>query len=113
MTLEPFIDVPYEGRHFCRVFAARVLAAHGVVLPAVAKPERADDWQRVERPAALDVVVFRTGSAPDHVGVCIGRGRFLHVEEGSRSRIEYLSSPLWSARIEGFYRYKGAACHTA
>ncbi|KRG71775.1 hypothetical protein ABB27_02470 [Stenotrophomonas terrae] len=107
MNLEPFVGVPYEGRHFCRVFAARVLAAHGVPLPAVVKPERASDWERVARPGALAVVVFQTGGAPDHVGVCIGRGRFLHVEEGSRSRIEFLSSPLWSSRIEGFYRFKG------
>jgi len=107
VNLEAFIGVPYEGRHFCRVFAARVLAAHGVPLPAVAKPERATDWERVPRPEPLAVVVFHTGAAPDHVGVCVGRGRFLHVEEGSRSRIEFLSSPLWSSRIEGYYRYKG------
>ncbi|WP_312914494.1 NlpC/P60 family protein [Stenotrophomonas sp.] len=107
MNLEPFLAVPYEGRHFCRVFAGQVLAAHGVPLPAVVKPERAVEWERVDRPAELDLVVFHSGAAPDHVGVCIGRGRFLHVEEGSRSRIEFLSSPLWSSRIEGYYRYKG------
>jgi len=104
MNLEPFVGIPYEGRHFCRVFAGRVLAAHGISLPHVVKPERADGWRRVERPLPLDVVVFRTAGVPDHVGVCIGRGRFLHVEDGARSRIEYLSSPLWEARIEGYYR---------
>lgn len=107
MNLEPFVGVAYEGRHFCRVFAGRVLVAHGVPLPAVVKPERAADWERADKPEALMVVVFHSGGAPDHVGVCIGRGRFLHVEEGCRSRIEFLSSPLWSSRIEGFYRYKG------
>lgn len=107
MNLLPFIGVPYEGRHFCRVFAGQVLAAHGVPLPAVVKPERAVEWVRVDKPTELAIVVFRGGAAPDHVGVCIGRGRFLHVEEGSRSRIEFLSSPLWSSKIEGFYRYMG------
>lgn len=106
MTLElaPFLDVPYAGHLFCRTFAARVLAAHGITVPRVVRPQDATDWQRVERPQPLDLVVFQTGSRMDHVGVCVGRGRFLHVEEGSRSRIEYLSSPLWSSRIEGFYR---------
>lgn len=108
LALEPFIDVPYAGALFCRTFAARVLAAHGIVVPRVVRPQDAPEWQRVDRPQPLDLVVFSTGARTDHVGVCIGRGRFLHVEEGSRSRIEYLSSPLWSARIEGFYR-KGAA----
>ncbi len=110
MNLEAFIGIPYEGRHYCRVFAGKVLAAHGVPLPAVVKPERAPEWRRVVRPAELDLVVFQSGAAPDHVGVCIGRGRFIHVEEGSCSRIEFLSSPLWSSRIEGFYRYAGDQC---
>jgi cell wall-associated NlpC family hydrolase len=107
VNLDSFIGVPYSGHKFCRQFAADVLAAHGIPMPMVDRPRSAGGWVRVERPEPLDVVVFARGRAPDHVGVCIGRGRFLHCEEGSTSRIEYLGSPLWASRVEGFYRYEG------
>lgn len=107
MNLDPFIGIPYTGVKFCRQFAADVLAAHGIPMPLVDRPRSAGGWSKVDRPEPLDVVVFATSRAPDHVGVCIGRGRFLHCEEGSKSCIEYLSSPLWENRIEGYYRYEG------
>lgn len=107
MNLDGFVGIPYVGRHYCRVFASDVLKANGLAMPEVVKPEMAIDWVKVEIPTEMDVVVFSTSGKPDHVGVCIGRGRFIHVEEGCRSRIEYLSSPLWGAKIYGFYRYSG------
>lgn len=107
MILDGFVGVPYEGRHYCRVFASNVLKANGVTMPSIVKPDRVKDWEEVDSPMELDLVVFSVSGTPDHVGVCIGRGRFIHVEEGSRSRIEYLSSPLWDSRIYGFYRYMG------
>lgn len=112
MNLAAFMGVPYDGRHFCRVLAGRVLDAHGIPWPRVSDPAKARDWQRVAQPRALDVVVFNRAGRPGHVGVCIGRGRFLHVEEGARSVIEYLASPLWQSRVEGYYRYTGErACN--
>lgn len=107
MNLAPFIGIPYAGEHFCRVFAGRVLAEVGIPCPVVSNPADAEDWQRVERPEPHDVAVFNIAGKPGHVGVCIGRGRFLHVEEGERSRIERFDSPLWGSRIEGYYRYMG------
>ena len=107
MNLEPFIGIPYTGVKFCRQFASDVLAAHGIPMPLVDRPRSAGGWFRVDHPKPFDVVVFATGRAPDHVGVCIGRGRFLHCAEGESSRIEYLSSPMWENKIEGFYRYGG------
>ena len=109
MDLAPFVGIPYSGNKFCRTFAAQVLAANGIPMPEVDVTADAPEWMRVERPQPLDVVVFNLAGKPAHVGVCIGRGRFLHVEEGERSRIEHLSSSLWCSRIEGFYRYQGAA----
>jgi len=96
---------PYQGNRFCAVLAARVLAAHGLPYPDVHRPEDAADWARVDRPEPLDVVVFNLAGAPGHVGVCIGAGRFFHVEEGGTARIERLTSPLWARRVHGFYRY--------
>jgi hypothetical protein len=102
LSLLPFCDVPYVGRHYCRVFAAEVLAAHGLPYPT-SKVQRLD-WQRVERPQLFDVVVFNRSGRPAHVGVMVGPTRFLHVERDARSRIERLG-PQW--QIEGFYRYTG------
>jgi len=105
IDLKPFLNIPYQGDRFCEVLAARVLAAAGIPYPDVDRPEDAADWSRVARPQPLDVVVFNLAGRPGHVGVCVGRGRFFHVEEHSRSRVESLLSPLWSSRIEGYYRY--------
>ncbi len=108
MSFGHYVDIPYAGDRFCAVLVARVLADHGIPYPAEANcPEEAPEWQPVAQPRALDVVVFTRAGRPAHVGVCLGRGRFLHVEEGARSRIEYLSSPLHAPRIEGYYRYTG------
>lgn len=101
-----FKNLPYEGDRGCARFAARVLAAAGIPYADVDRPEDALDWTRVERPQALDVVVFYREGRPGHVGVCVDDWRFIHVEEHSRSRIESLLSPLWSGRIEGVYRHK-------
>lgn len=107
MNLEGLKNVPHEGPQFCREFAARVLARHGIPMSNARSPEEATDWVKVSSPKEMDVVVFNQGGEPAHVGVCIGRGRFVHVEEGSRSRIERLSSPLYKGAIEGFYRFVG------
>lgn len=107
MDIEPFIGIQYAGEKFCRKFAADFLAHHGIYMPQVNRPKDAGEWIKVAHPEPLDVVVFATGRAPDHVGVCIGKGRFIHCEEGFTSRIDNLSSPIWEPRIEGFYRYEG------
>lgn len=101
-TLLPFCDVPYRGRHYCRVFARDVLAAHGIPYPT-SKPGRGE-WQRVERPQLFDVVVFNVKGRPGHVGVMVGPSKYLHVDVGERSRIERLGP---TRQVEGFYRYTG------
>jgi len=107
LDIAPFQNVPYAGEKFCRTFTAQVLASVGIPVPAVEDPADAADWQQVQAPQPEDIVVFRRGRRPSHVGVCIGRGRFLHVEEGARSCVERLASPIWQPRIVGFYRYTG------
>lgn len=96
---------PYEGRRGCAVLVSRVLAAHGIPYPNVHRPEDALDWERVDRPLPLDVVVFNVNGRPGHVGVCIGKGRFFHVEESETARIERLNSTLRAGTVHGFYRY--------
>lgn len=109
MKLEGWVGRPYLGEHYCRIFAAQLLAANGIQYPEHAqRPEDAEGWQRVEHGEPCDVVVFNRAGRPAHVGVCIGRGRFIHVERGGRSRIESLTCLEWGGRIEGIYRCTGA-----
>ena len=106
MQVEKYVGIAYARPKFCRELVRVVLEDHGIKMPLVDSPADAIGWMKVGVPRALDVVVFQTKGIADHVGVCIGRGRFLHVEEGARSRIEFLSSIIWINRIEGFYRYE-------
>ncbi|MCD7096931.1 NlpC/P60 family protein [Stenotrophomonas sp. MMGLT7] len=118
MSLGDYVGIPYEGRMFCRTLAARVLAEQGIPFPPVHRPQDAAHWRRVARGRRFDVVVLRRPGGEFHVGVCLGDGRFLHVEEGSRSGCDDLASPLFAPAIEGIYRYEGprqgeeAACST-
>ena len=107
LDLARWVDIPYTGEKFCRVFAGELLHAHGVPFPYVDDPALATQWARVDIPAPLDVVVFTRAGKPSHVGVCIGGGKFIHADEGQRSCIERLSSPFHKGRIEGYYRYMG------
>ena len=52
------------------------------------------------------MAVFNIKGKPTHIGLCMGSGKFLHVREGGRSRIERFG-PLW--QVAGFYRYTGNA----
>ncbi|WP_337052494.1 NlpC/P60 family protein [Pseudoxanthomonas sp. USHLN014] len=104
MNLGNYTGRPYTGERYCRVLVAAVLADCGIGFPATDDPGEAAGWERVERPGEGDVVVFNIAGRPGHVGVCDGRGGFLHCEEGRTSVIDRLSSPLWGSRIEGYYR---------
>lgn len=68
------------------------------------------DWRPipVDQLARADAVLFRPGGKrPWHVGIVVGRNKFLHAQLGSDSCIERLDSPLWERRREGFFRYAG------
>ncbi|WP_372382121.1 NlpC/P60 family protein [Xanthomonas sp. NCPPB 1068] len=104
MNLGSYVGRPYTGDKYCRVLVAEVLADQGRALPIVDSPAQAQGWIATASPQEGDVVVFNIAGKPGHVGICDGRGGFLHCEEGRTSRIERLNSPMWSSRIEGFYR---------
>lgn len=107
IDVSEWLGEPYSGRRGCAVLVAKVLAHHGIPYADVDRPEDAHDWTRVDVPRPLDAVVFNERGVPSHVGLCIGGGRFFHVDIGMTARIERLTSPLWQCRIEGFYRYTG------
>lgn len=53
-----------------------------------------------------DVIVLRLKGKPVHVGLVLGDGQMLHVEQGVDSAIEKYTTPRWKDRIHGFYRYE-------
>ncbi len=61
-------------------------------------------WDRVEAAETGDVVLLNINGHPIHVGIAIDAGRMLHTEAKCNTIIERLASPMWSRRIEGFYR---------
>lgn len=61
-----------------------------------------------KEPQDLDVVVFKVGGLPCHLGIICGGGKyFLHVIRGANSVIERLSSIRWNGRIESYWRAHG------
>src|SRR5690625_3869036 len=63
-------------------------------------------WTQTDEPMEGDVIVFRMAGKQTHVGIYIGRNRFIHAFSGTDSCMESLKSPRWASRIEGFYRYE-------
>lgn len=60
----------------------------------------------VEPPQAGDVVLFRLrqGAPPRHCGIVVGRGRFIHAQEGL-GVVEANLAESWQRRLTGTYRF--------
>ncbi len=66
-------------------------------------------WQEIERAnlTVPSVVLFRFNSPlPNHVGVYIGNGCFLHCRNPIGVNIDRIDSPAWRHRVEAFYIYE-------
>lgn len=53
-----------------------------------------------------DVIVMLLRGRPMHVGLVLGDGHMLHIENGINSAIERYRGPRWAERVSGFYRYR-------
>lgn len=62
-------------------------------------------WDRVEKPAAGDGVLFCISGIPCHIGVVTERGFMLHVTRGINTVVEPYLMSRWRSRVEGTYRY--------
>jgi cell wall-associated NlpC family hydrolase len=62
-------------------------------------------WKQIVSPKEYDVILMRRGPLACHVGVCVGSGQMLHINEGINSTIEPYNGIRWGKRIVGFYRY--------
>jgi cell wall-associated NlpC family hydrolase len=67
-------------------------------------------WSPVEKTEAQlgDIIILRMRGKPMHVGLVLDDEHMLHIEPGINSAIERYTSPRWSERIFGFYRYRPA-----
>jgi len=63
------------------------------------------NWQEIKEPVAGCVVTMRMGLSPvvNHIGVCIGEGKFIHAREKTGVCIERLENPVFKSLISGFY----------
>ena len=61
-------------------------------------------WEQVKRPQEMDVILFRIGGQPIHVGLMIDDKNFIHCEKKRGSSIESINSIRWILRREGFFR---------
>ena len=73
----------------------------------------ADSFEQVDDPRLFDLVIFKTGNIPLHVGLVIGPTQFIHSNPpdergiGGVTRIERFTDALWAPKVVGFYRYVG------
>jgi cell wall-associated NlpC family hydrolase len=131
MSLSPRIYGDLIGAAYCengqghRTFdcwglVREVMRRAGVEVPDWPRPDESSQnqaaiieaiaagWERLNAPESACGVLFRTPHGP-HIGVVVGRDRFMHIQAGTRACIERLSDPLWRDRRVGFYRWRGHA----
>jgi hypothetical protein len=79
----------------------------GVALPRTAQEISAIDAPHVKRKQldSGDLVLFGKGDHVDHVGIYVGRGRFVHAPNaGGTVRLDYLDAPYWNEHFSGALR---------
>lgn len=128
LNTAPYLGLPFadhgEGGGFdCWLYVRHVLREErGLALPDYGQAYKAaadfetvesairagliEGWQRVSEPRPWALVVFNIAGHPWHVGLVVGRDRFMHMPAKQTSCIERLSSPQWANRIEGFYVHR-------
>lgn len=67
------------------------------------------DWKRIIEPDPPCLVVIKGDfKFANHLGVCIGDGKFIHSKEGSGVCVERMASPIRRNNLRGFYKYVGS-----
>ena len=96
----------------CLGIDIEVLKRNGIYIPDVDydNPEQYEDvfndihdkvnYEKVDYPKELCIIVFRVRNEPTHTGIYLGHGMFIHAtHEGVR--VEPLHR--WENRVEGYY----------
>jgi len=68
--------------------------------------EKSKLWKQVDKPETGDVAVFNLSGMPCHTAIVVDGKMAIHSEKKIGTFLESLKSPMWSKRLEGFYRYE-------
>lgn len=64
-------------------------------------------WKEVPAAKALplDVMLFRRGRYPSHVGLWVAPGQMLHVDQDGQARLARFDGIVWGTRLVAVYRH--------
>lgn len=97
----------------CWSLAAEVFRRLGIELPdyrvecdsiSDGMDKKSQQWARCSGEIPVPaLIVFKTAGIPNHVGVYLGGGRFIHAHETAGVSITPVDHVFWKKRIEGYY----------
>lgn len=108
------LNKPYRyGGHTSQGFDCSGLVYYAYRKNGIRVPRTTREQQRTARPVALtdltpgDLLFFHGwGKKPSHVGLYIGKGRFVHASTSERAvTLSDLSTPYWTEHLVGAGRY--------
>jgi cell wall-associated NlpC family hydrolase len=88
----------------CSGFVQHVFAMLGIGLPRTADAQYDAGHAAVGGPRPGDLVFFDTYGGVSHVGIYLGRGRFVHASSSHGVEVSRLSESYWAARYVGAKR---------
>lgn len=82
-----------------------------VVSNLIDKAVKSDKWEKIEIPEEGCVVVFALDpmypNLAQHLGVCVGEGKFIHILEKRGVCITRIDDRFFSKKLRGCYKWKG------
>ena len=106
-----FLGVPYvfggTSTHGfdCSGYVQHVFAMVGISLPRTADAQYDAGHPAIGGPRAGDLVFFQTyAEGPSHVGIYLGKGKFVHASSSHGVMVSNLSDSYWATRYLGAKR---------
>lgn len=105
-----FLGVPYvfggtsASGFDCSGFVQHVFSMLGMTLPRTADAQYDFGHAATGGPRAGDLVFFDTYGGVSHVGIYLGRGKFVHASSSHGVTVSRLSESYWAARYVGAKR---------
>jgi cell wall-associated NlpC family hydrolase len=92
----------------CDIADYAVERVSAAIRDAAAEPGR---WEALSTPeegcAVLLALDAERPDLPQHLGVTIGGGRFIHILEGRGVLVSSIHDRFWAGKIRGYYRWRG------